>query len=299
MADATLEHATRYALAEKGLDGGLTVVAMGKLGGREIGYGSDLDIFFVYEPGDDDDGSAERYVRAAQRVLRLVSAPHGDGPGYELDTRLRPSGSHGLLVVSLEAFARYHGLNADGTPHGTSRRAGLGAAGARQGARQPPATPSSDVASRRSRTKIAYERGAPDPERVHHLRMRMENELAREAPHRYDVKLGRGGIVDVEFAVQWLQMKHGQRPARPDDGHRDGPERPRGLRLSRGEHSSGPPRGVRAPPPPRAGATGGPRYEREPHRGGGTWCRGAWRAEWASGTGRRRHRGASSSVTGP
>ena len=107
VADATLEHATRYALAEKGLSGGLTVVAMGKLGGREIGYGSDLDIFFLYEPGNDEDGArSERYVRAAQRVLRLVSAPHGDGPGYELDTRLRPSGSHGLLVVSLEAFAR-------------------------------------------------------------------------------------------------------------------------------------------------------------------------------------------------
>ena len=109
---------------------------MGKLGGREIGYGSDLDIFFLYEPGEDDDGSrSERYVRAAQRVLRLVSAPHGDGPGYELDTRLRPSGSHGLLVVSLEAFARYHGLHADGTPHGErDRGAGLGAAGAREGA---------------------------------------------------------------------------------------------------------------------------------------------------------------------
>src|SRR5207302_110812 len=56
------------------------------------------------------------YIRAAQRVLRLVSTPHGDGPGYELDTRLRPSGSHGLLVVSLEAFARYHGLRDDGAP---------------------------------------------------------------------------------------------------------------------------------------------------------------------------------------
>ncbi|HSO37618.1 MAG TPA: bifunctional [glutamate--ammonia ligase]-adenylyl-L-tyrosine phosphorylase/[glutamate--ammonia-ligase] adenylyltransferase, partial [Labilithrix sp.] len=118
VADGTLEHATRYALAEKGLTSGLAVIAMGKLGGREIGYGSDLDIFFLYDPGADDDGSlSERYVRVAQRVLRLVSAPHGDGPGYELDTRLRPSGSHGLLVVSLEAFARYHGLHEDGSPH--------------------------------------------------------------------------------------------------------------------------------------------------------------------------------------
>jgi glutamate-ammonia-ligase adenylyltransferase len=59
----------------------------------------------------------------------------------------------------------------------------------------------------------AYERGAPPPERMHHLRTRMEHELARErldrAPARYDVKLGRGGLVDVEFATQWLQMQRG------------------------------------------------------------------------------------------
>jgi [glutamine synthetase] adenylyltransferase / [glutamine synthetase]-adenylyl-L-tyrosine phosphorylase len=61
-------------------------------------------------------------------------------------------------------------------------------------------------------TAVAYERGAPDPARVHHLRLRMENELARESPSRFDVKLGRGGIVDVEFGVQWLQMKHGRDP---------------------------------------------------------------------------------------
>jgi len=213
VADATLEHATRYALAEKGLEGGLAVVAMGKLGGREIGYGSDLDIFFLYEPGEDDDGSrSERYVRAAQRVLRLVSAPHGDGPGYELDTRLRPSGSHGLLVVSLEAFARYHGLKPDGTPHGNAieghdwERQAL--VKARLCAGDATLGPPFEALA----TRIAYERGAPDPEKVHHLRMRMEKELAREGPHRFDVKLGKGGIVDVEFAAQWLQMKHGMDP---------------------------------------------------------------------------------------
>ena len=213
VADGTLEHATRYALAEKGLTSGLSVVAMGKLGGREIGYGSDLDIFFLYEPGDDDDGSqSERYVRAAQRVLRLVSAPHGDGPGYELDTRLRPSGSHGLLVVSLEAFARYHGLHQDGTPRENPPEAQDWERQALVKAR--PCAGDQGLGKRFSAlaARIAYERGAPDPERVHHLRLRMEKELAREAPHRYDVKLGSGGLVDVEFAAQWLQMKHGADP---------------------------------------------------------------------------------------
>ena len=213
LADATLEHATRYALAEKGLTGGLTVVAMGKLGGRAIGYGSDLDIFFLYDPGEDEDGSlSERYVRAAQRVLRLVSAPHGDGPGYELDTRLRPSGSHGLLVVSLEAFARYHGLHQDGSPHDNAPEAQDWERQALVKAR--PCAGDQQLGARFTvlAAKIAYERGAPDPERVHHLRMRMEKELAREGPNRFDVKLGKGGIVDVEFAAQWLQMKHGTDP---------------------------------------------------------------------------------------
>src|SRR5208337_2969528 len=92
LADATLDHACRYAMKERGLGNrGLVVIAMGKLGGQEIGYGSDLDIFFVYDGGDDED-AGERYIRTAQRVLRLVSMPHDDGPGYALDTRLRPSG---------------------------------------------------------------------------------------------------------------------------------------------------------------------------------------------------------------
>jgi glutamate-ammonia-ligase adenylyltransferase len=217
IANATLEHATRRALAERGLRGGLSVVAMGKLGGSEIGYGSDLDVFFVYDTSRSDD--AETYVRAAQRVLRLVSAPHGDGPGYELDTRLRPSGSHGLLVVSLEAFARYHGLAEDGSPLGPRSSPDVATREGDDWERQAlvkarPCAGDPELGERVARiaTRVAYELGAPDPVRVNHLRMRMERELAREGPRRYDVKLGRGGIVDVEFAVQWLQMKFGADP---------------------------------------------------------------------------------------
>lgn len=229
VADATLEHATRRALATFGLDGGLSVVAMGKLGGSEINYGSDLDLFFVFDSAREAD--VERYMRAAQRVLRLVSMPHGEGPGYELDTRLRPSGSHGLLVVSLEAFARYHGLAEDGTklpPHELSGHDGRpsGEDWERQAlikARPCAGDPELGRTFTMLASEIAYGRGAPDPARVNHLRMRMERELGRERrpsadgtsshPHetmRYDVKLGHGGIVDVEFAVQWLQMKHGE-----------------------------------------------------------------------------------------
>jgi glutamate-ammonia-ligase adenylyltransferase len=206
-ADATLAHACRFAMEERELevDRGLALVAMGKLGGREIGYGSDLDLLFVFEapPGMED--AQELYARTAQRVLRLVGAPHGEGPGYELDTRLRPSGSSGLLVVSLEAFARYQAAQAESWERQALVKARACAGDAELGERV--------IAIAHA---AAYERGAPPAERLHHVRARMERELARERTRadagRYDIKFGRGGIVDVEFAVQWLQMKHGLDP---------------------------------------------------------------------------------------
>jgi glutamate-ammonia-ligase adenylyltransferase len=206
-ADATLERACRFAMAERGLevDRGLALIAMGKLGGRELGYGSDLDLLFVFDPPPGMDDAQEIYARTAQRVLRLVGAPHGEGPGYELDTRLRPSGTSGLLVVSVDAFARYQAEQAESWERQALVKA-RGCAGDKKLGERVIA-----IAH-----EAAYERGAPPPERLHHLRTRMERELAHERRTgegaRYDVKFGRGGLVDVEFAVQWLQMRHGRDP---------------------------------------------------------------------------------------
>jgi glutamate-ammonia-ligase adenylyltransferase len=229
LADATLKQATRYALLEKGLraDYGLAVVAMGKLGGREIGYGSDLDVFFVYDDADLGEDAPERFARIAQRVLRLVSAPHGDGPGYELDTRLRPSGNQGLLVVSREGFARYHGVDLAAASDGAKPAVDPALDPGRESTAEPwerqallkarfvAGDPSIGRDVLRVAESAAYERGAPAPSRVHHLRTRMERELAGERLEgrvRYDLKVGRGGLVDVEFAVQWLQMTFGRDP---------------------------------------------------------------------------------------
>jgi glutamate-ammonia-ligase adenylyltransferase len=211
LADATLDHACRFALGERraaagareGSASALAVIAMGKLGGREIGYGSDLDLFFVYD--GEGDGDRERFARISQRVLQLVETPHGDGPGYELDTRLRPSGNQGLLVVSLEGFARY-----------TREKAADWERQANIKARACAGDRSTGAEVVRIAHAAAYERGAPAPEVLHRLRGRMERELGHErldrAPARYDLKVGRGGVVDVEFATQWLQMRHGQDP---------------------------------------------------------------------------------------
>jgi glutamate-ammonia-ligase adenylyltransferase len=202
LADATLERVCDFVVTEApgGVRGSLAILAMGKLGGREIGYGSDLDVLFVYDSDEED--APERFARLAQRVLRLVGSPHHAGPGYELDTRLRPSGSQGLLVVPVEAFARYQAERAEGWERQVLVKARACAGDPALGARVT-----------RIAHEAAYERGAPPPEEVHRLRTRIERELAFErrerSPARYDVKLGRGGTMDVEFAVQWLQMRYG------------------------------------------------------------------------------------------
>ncbi|MEO8874424.1 MAG: bifunctional [glutamate--ammonia ligase]-adenylyl-L-tyrosine phosphorylase/[glutamate--ammonia-ligase] adenylyltransferase, partial [Polyangiaceae bacterium] len=200
LADASIAAAVDYALGErKGDRPKLAVLALGKLGGREIGYGSDLDLVFIHE--EIEGVTAESAIRVAQRALRLLDAPHGDGAGYELDTRLRPSGSQGLLVVSLEAFTRYHEQVAEPWERQALLKARACAGDADLGAR------TIAVAQ-----LAAYQLGAPSPERLHQLRLRMQQELSGEriAKGRYDAKLGSGGIADIEFATQWLQMKFGK-----------------------------------------------------------------------------------------
>src|SRR5699024_5273039 len=95
-------------------DKGLLVIAYGKLGGLELGYGSDLDLVFITECPEHDQTcgtrqitSAQFYLRLVQRVIHLFTTRSNSGLLYEIDTRLRPSGKAGLLVCSLQAFATY------------------------------------------------------------------------------------------------------------------------------------------------------------------------------------------------
>jgi glutamate-ammonia-ligase adenylyltransferase len=192
---------------------GLCAIAMGKLGSREVGYGSDLDVIFVYDPALRPDDPLAYFSRSARRIIQLLTMPHGAGRGYELDTRLRPSGSQGLLVTSLAAFGRYHRLPAgddDGVPHAdraaTWERLALLKARVSAG----------DTALGRAALQVAHDAAYGSPidvtqaaRSVHELRLRMERELARERPGRYDVKFGRGGLLDVDFCVQLLQLRHG------------------------------------------------------------------------------------------
>ncbi len=216
LAEAQVRAALRFAAAERGLTSwpeppaGLAVVGLGKLGSREMGFGSDLDVFFVH----DEQVDPERGVRAAQRTLRILSQPAASGRGYVVDTRLRPSGSHGLLVVGLRAFERYHRERAAPWERQALLRARVVAGAGPLLERLEPLL-----------VRLPYEGPPPDPGEVARLRARMQLELAAERADRYHAKLGYGALLDVEFLVQVLQMRLGEglaghaRPARHVLGH--------------------------------------------------------------------------------
>jgi glutamate-ammonia-ligase adenylyltransferase len=193
------------------------VIALGKFGGRELGYGSDLDVIFVFDPDAlaQPDEASHHFTRAAQRIIRLLSEPSVAGPGYELDTRLRPSGSKGMLVTSLGAFARYHGIVTPESATIGPSPSSSGAAWERQAllrARFCAGDPTLGSRVLAVAEAAAYESGAPEVEEMHRLRLRMQHELGREHEGRYDLKTGYGGLLDIEFCVQWLQMRHGLDP---------------------------------------------------------------------------------------
>src|SRR5690349_11719626 len=108
-----LEERHGVAREEGGAHAAMAVLALGKLGGREIGYASDLDVVFVYSADGESDGerplpTVTYMTRLAQRLMTGLTSRHPAGRLYEVDTRLRPSGSKGLLVSSLAAWQRYH-----------------------------------------------------------------------------------------------------------------------------------------------------------------------------------------------
>lgn len=214
VADVTLSATAQLAAgAYPGDVRGLSIIALGKLGGRELGYGSDLDVIFLFEPdlAPPNVDPAEHFARLAQRIVRWVTSPHQAGAGYELDARLRPSGSQGMLVTTLASFARYHGASASaGAP-----MAGGAAPWERQAlvrARFCAGDPEIGARAMQIAEAAAFEGGPPEPEELHRMRMRMEEELSGERAGRYNLKTGHGGLVDVEFVTQFLQMKHGADP---------------------------------------------------------------------------------------
>ena len=185
----------------------LAIIAMGKLGGGELNYHSDLDIIFVYDHQGDTDGEKqisnhEYFAKLAQKIISILTTQTREGYVYKIDTRLRPSGNAGPLVTSLESFLDYHRKESQIWERQalTKARVVLG---------------DESLAGQMQEIirHTVYGATIDDDGRqeIHRLRMRMENELAQETDSRYNIKTGRGGMVDVEFAVQYLQLREGCR----------------------------------------------------------------------------------------
>jgi glutamate-ammonia-ligase adenylyltransferase len=213
LADACVEACFALAQAEvekrEGKAGGgarLAVIALGKLGGRELGYHSDLDLLFLYSAPGETEGprrvsNHEHFARMAQKLISHLTLPLKEGALYKIDTRLRPSGSSGPLVISFEALATYHAREARLWERQALLRARPVAGDAGLFARASAQVIEPSLFRPMDRAEAAKELLA--------MRERMEREIAAESPGRYNSKLGRGGLVDVEFAVQFLQLVHG------------------------------------------------------------------------------------------
>jgi glutamate-ammonia-ligase adenylyltransferase len=172
------------------------VIGYGKLGGKELGYASDLDLVFLYD--DADDGAPERYARLAQRVVTWLTSTTAAGPLYDTDLRLRPDGASGLLVTSLPAFRRYQDAQAWTWEHQALTRARFVAGDAAIGAAF---DAEREAILRRPRDAAALRADVVE------MRRKMLAGHPNPTP-QFDLKHDPGGMVDVEFAVQYLVLAH-------------------------------------------------------------------------------------------
>ncbi len=172
------------------------VIGYGKLGGKELGYASDLDIIFLYD--DDAQEAPEVYARLGQRINTWLTSYTSAGTLYDTDLRLRPNGASGLLVSSVEAFEEYQKNQAWVWEHQALTRARWCAGDTQVGAHF-------------ERIRCAVLQQQRDPlalqNEVQEMRRKM-HEAHPNASGLFDLKHDAGGIIDVEFIVQFLVLAH-------------------------------------------------------------------------------------------
>jgi len=180
----------------------LVVLALGKLGSREMDYLSDLDLMFVYDPleGEAPDQIPMPVVRLMHRFMRMLSTPLQEGPGYEVDARLRPTGNYGPLAVTRANWEDYYANRSDiWEIQALLRLRAVAGPGRLQ----------RELMERAA--ALCYRPRPPESvwPRLAELRGRMEEERASEKNDAMDLKLGPGGMADVEFLVQGVQLLYG------------------------------------------------------------------------------------------
>jgi glutamate-ammonia-ligase adenylyltransferase len=174
------------------------VIAYGKLGGKELGYVSDLDVIFLFD--DDDQDAAANYAKLAQRFITWMTSFTPAGLLFDIDTALRPDGASGMLVSSLAAFERYQQSSAWLWEHQALTRARFGAGDAQIGAR---------FESIREAV-LRQDRSSREAELKHEV-ARMRQRMHDAHPNRsgqFDLKQDAGGMIDIEFIVQYLVLRH-------------------------------------------------------------------------------------------
>ncbi|MDB6164627.1 MAG: glutamate-ammonia ligase adenylyltransferase, partial [Xanthomonadaceae bacterium] len=191
----------------------LAVVGYGSLGGEELGFGSDLDIVFLYDAAADLQSDGDRpfdaprwFARLAQKIVALLGATTGAGRLFDVDVRLRPDGAKGLLVSTVSGFADYQRERAWTWEHQALVRARCIAGDAQVCA-------SFEAIRTQTLTRVR------DPERLRSdvaaMRAKMRAELDRtasgESGQRFDLKQGVGGLVDLEFLLQYLVLRDAHR----------------------------------------------------------------------------------------
>ena len=178
----------------------LAIIAYGKLGGKELGYGSDLDIVFVYE--DKDERAGEIYAAFVRKLINWLTIKTGEGDLFEIDTALRPNGNSGLLITSFDSYANYQQQRGSNTAwtweHQAMTRARfcLGDEVLRQ---RFDAVREAVITAPRDAQALRAEIGS------------MRQKVASAHPvkaGRFDVKHSPGGMVDAEFAVQYLVLSN-------------------------------------------------------------------------------------------
>jgi glutamate-ammonia-ligase adenylyltransferase len=184
---------------------GFTVLAYGKLGGLELGYGSDLDLVFVFDDkanqgmtnGERAIESLVFYTRLAQRMIHLLNTVTAGGILYEIDMRLRPNGQSGLLVADVSGFEEYQRQDAWTWEHQALVRARC-VAGDQRLSEQIQLIRQQIMGQKRDLTILAKD--------VSEMRAKMREQLNKSTAELFDLKQGQGGITDIEFMVQYAAL---------------------------------------------------------------------------------------------
>ena len=195
-------------LHKKYKQAGFGIVAYGKLGGIELGYNSDLDLVFLHPTIDNQaltNGkhpitNEQFYARLGKRIIQIMSQTHASGFLYKLDLRLRPSGNSGLLVNSVAAFAEYQHTEAWDWEHQALVRAR-------------PIVGETELGREFSQVRIAILQRqrtvALIRENVQEMREKMRHAKEKNEAGFFDLKQGKGGIVDIEFIAQYAVLRWG------------------------------------------------------------------------------------------